>query len=183
MRRINARLSAAIMGLFLVHMIWGVLVMLGITAGGNPAFRLLTWLMSALIALHILIGCKLTIDTLVAIRRSGVSYAGANRLFWIRRISGFAMIIFVAAHIWLFSGRELEGAFLMPHFNVMALLTQIGMVLSLLIHLTTNIRPLKIALGIEDSKNFKTDALIVLSVLLLMAGVAFFIYYLRWRAV
>lgn len=183
MRKINARLSAAIMGLFLIHMVWGVFVMLGIVAGGNPVFRILTYLMSAMIALHILIGCKLTYDTLTAIKKSGVSYAGANRLFWIRRISGFAMVVFVAAHIWLFSGRELEGAFLMPHFNVMALLTQIGMVLSLLVHLTTNIRPLKIALGIEDRKDFKTDVLIVLSVLLLLAGGAFVLYFLRWRAV
>ncbi|MBR1471489.1 MAG: hypothetical protein IJ600_07610, partial [Lachnospiraceae bacterium] len=81
------------------------------------------------------------------------------------------------------SGKQAEGAFLMRHFDRMALLTQICMVLSLLVHLATNIRPLKIALGIEDKKNFKTDLLIVLSVLLLLAGIAFLLYFLRWRAV
>ncbi|MBR1472032.1 MAG: hypothetical protein IJ600_10380, partial [Lachnospiraceae bacterium] len=110
MRRWNAYLTAAIMVLFLVHMVWGVLVMLGITAGGNPVFRIVSCLMSAMIAVHILIGCKLTYDSLRAIRKAGVSYPGANRLFWIRRISGFALMIFIAAHVWLFSGKQAEGA-------------------------------------------------------------------------
>ena len=183
MRRINAYLTAGITVLFLVHLIWGVLMMLGIAPGGNAVFTFCTYLMTAMTAVHILIGCKLTADTLIAIKKAGVSYPGQNRLFWIRRISGFALVLFMAVHVWLFTGQTIGGAFRLRHFNLTAFATQILMVISLAVHLLTNIRPLRISLGIEDRKDFKTDLMIVLSAALLLAAIGFVIYLIRWRAV
>ena len=80
MRRINALLTAGIMILFLLHLFWGVFIMLGVVPGGSDAFGACSYLMLVLTAAHIAIGCKLTYDTLTAIRKSGVSYPGQNRL-------------------------------------------------------------------------------------------------------
>ena len=183
MRRINAFVTAGIIVLFLLHLFWGVLIMLGIVSGGSAVFSFLSYFMIALCVLHTLIGCKLTLDTLRAIRRSGVSYPGQNRLFWIRRISGFSLILFMAVHVWLFRGQTAEGTFRLQHFDTLALASQILMTAALAVHLLTNIRPLKIAFGIEDGKNYKTDVLIVLSAALLLSAVGFVLYLLRWKAV
>ena len=183
MRRINALLTAGIMILFLLHLFRGVFIMLGVVPGGSDAFGACSYLMLVLTAAHIAIGCKLTYDTLTAIRKSGVSYPGQNRLFWIRRLSGFALTLFMLIHVWLFRGQNIDGAFMLRHYDTAAFATQILMVLSLAVHLLTNIRPLKIAFGIEDRKNFKTDVLIVLSAALLLSAIGFLIYLFRWQAV
>jgi len=183
MRRINAFVTAGIIVLFLLHLFWGVLIMLGIVSGGSAVFLLLSYFMIALCVLHTLIGCKLTLDTLRTIRKSGVSYPGQNRLFWIRRISGFSLILFMAVHVWLFRGQTVEGVFRLQHFDNPALVSQILMTAALAMHLLTNIRPLKIAFGIEDGKNYKTDVLIVLSAALLLSAVGFVLYLLRWKSV
>ena len=56
------------------------------------------------------------------------------------------------------------------------------MVIALAVHLLTNIRPLKIAFGIEDGRNFRTDVLIALSAALLLSAIGFLLYLVRWRA-
>ena len=93
------------------------------------------------------------------------------------------MILFMAVHVWLFRGKTVDGAFRLQHFDTPALVSQILMTAALAVHLLTNIRPLKIAFGIEDGKNYKTDVLIVLSAALLLAAVGFVLYLLRWKAV
>ena len=57
------------------------------------------------------------------------------------------------------------------------------MVLSLLVHLACNITPLRIALGLQDRKKLRIDLLLVLSILLLLAGAAFVVYYIRWNVI
>lgn len=183
MRRINAFVTAGIMVLFLLHLFWGFFIMLGAVSGGSTLFSVCSYLLCALIVVHLVIGCKLTWDTLTAIRKSGVSYPGQNRLFWIRRISGYALVIFMGIHVWLFQGQNIDGVFRLQHFDLPALITQLLMVASLAVHLLTNIRPLKIAFGIEDGKNYKTDVLIALSAALLLSAIGFVLYLMRWQAV
>ena len=72
MRRINALLTAGIMILFLLHLFRGVFIMLGVVPGGSDVFGACSYLMLVLTAAHIAIGCKLTYDTLTAIRKSGI---------------------------------------------------------------------------------------------------------------
>ena len=74
-----------------------------------------------------------------------------------------------------------NGVYRLRHYDMATFAAQILMVLSLTVHLTTNIRPLGIALGIEDTKNIRTDILIVLSVTLLLAAIGFVIYLIRWQ--
>lgn len=183
MRRINAVVTISIMVLFAIHMIWGGLELAGITRGGSGLFRSLSYMMLILIAIHIIISTRLTVDTCLSCRRAGVSYLRENRIFWIRRVSGLALVLFIAFHVLIFTGHESNGAYRLNYFGKAELATQILMVISLLVHLSTNIKPLKIAFGLEDGRNVKMDVILVLCILLVLSGVAFLAYYLRWRSV
>ena len=183
MRKANAVLTALIMVLFLVHMVWGGLVMAGMTAGGSSAYSLLSYAMLVLAALHGAISLKLTADALKIMKRTGASYLKENRVYWIRRISGIALILFMTMHVLIFRGEETGGMYLLGYFGAGQLVSQILMVVSLLVHLLTNIRSLKIAFGLEDKGNFRTDVCLVLALLLLLAGLCFVVYYIRWQVV
>lgn len=183
MRKANAIITSLIMILFLIHMIWGSLELAGMTPGGNSLFTGLSYLMVGLIVVHMLISLKLTWDTLRARKAAGVSYRKANRLFWVRRISGMALMIFIALHVVAFRGRQTAEGYRLQLFNGGRLAVQLLMVAALMVHLLTNIGPLKIALGIEDHKGLRVDILLTLSILLLLAAAAFVIYYLRWQMV
>ena len=181
MRKVNAIVTAAMLALVIVHMVWGILQLLGLTAGGSPVFGGLARLLMLLLFVHIVIGVKLTIDTVIIRKKSGVSYWRENRLFWIRRISGFALMIFLCFHIAAFAGVDAAAGERLRYFGIGRLATQILMVVSLMVHLLTNIPPLRLALGIRDKGNVRTDLLLVLAVLLFLAGLAFAVYYVRWQ--
>ena len=181
MRRANAILTAMILLLFLIHMLWGVLILCGWKAGGSMVFSCLGGVMLLLILFHVLISLKFTADTLRACKRSGVSYWRENRLFWIRRISGLAVMFFLICHVYVFSGRTVNGVFLLRVFDVAALVSQLLLVLALLVHILTNIGPLRLSFGLEDNGNLRTDLLLILAVLLLVAGIAFAVYFIRWN--
>ncbi len=183
MRRLNGMATMCIMILFLVHLIWGGLLLLGQVKGGNPVFATFSYAMMVFICIHVLIGIKLTIDTIVAAKRSGVFYWKENCLFLLRRISGFALLIFIAVHFIIFSGTNDDGVYRLREFDMTALISQILMVLALFVHLITNITPLRITLGISDKRNIRTDIAIIVSILLLLSGVAFLIYYIRWQVI
>lgn len=183
MRKANAIVTVLIMVLFLIHLIWGGLELAGMTKGGSSLFTALSHTMILFIVIHIGIGVITTAQTIRSVRRAGVSYFRQNRLFWIRRISGFALMLFMICHVVIFAGTQESGSYRLSLFGGAQLLTQILMVVCLMLHLLCNITPLRIALGIEDRHRFRTDVLLVLAVLLLLAGAAFAVYFIRWRVI
>ena len=183
MRRANAIITAALLILFLFHAIFGGMVLFGMIKGGSRIFSFLSWAMAFLIACHVAISAKMTFDTLRAEKKAGVSYPGANRLFWIRRVSGTAVFVFMILHFLIFNGRTMNGVYLLSFFGPPELVTQILLVVSLIVHLLTNITPLRIAFGLSDQGGLKTDILLILAVILLFTGAAFVVYFIRWLAV
>ena len=183
MRKWNAILSMGILVLFLIHGIAGGLQAAGLLPGGNPVMKVMAWIMFGLIALHTVIGVKLTADTLHACRISGASYYKENRLFWLRRVSGLAIMAFIATHLLIFTGTEDDGIVRLHLFGGMQLATQILLVASIAVHVLCNIRPLMIALGVRGGKELFLDVLVVLSGILLFTGIAFVIYYIRWNVI
>ena len=181
MRKLNAILGMAILALFLLHIIVGSLQLAGLIHGGNAVMSAGAWLLVAAVAVHTVIGIKLTADTLIALKKSGASYFRENELFWVRRISGFALMFFIAAHMIQFMGSGSGGGFRLNLFDVPQLVMSVLLVLSLLLHVVTNIRPLMLALGARGAKEFIADAAVVLSFLLLVSGAAFVVYFLRWQ--
>ena len=89
----------------------------------------------------------------------------------------------MAMHILLFTGTNEGGVYRLKLFDMMGLISQILMVVSLMVHLVTNIPPLRIALGLTDKRDLKSDVILILSVLLLLSGVAFIVYYIRWQVI
>lgn len=179
MRKWNAILSMCIMILFLIHAVAGGFQLMGLLPGGIGILSVLAKALVVLIVIHTFIGVKLTWDSILACRKSGVSYFKENRLFWARRISGFAIFIFMLIHVMLFLGKN-DGVYRLNFFGTFQLITQILMVISVAVHVITNINPLIISFGIKSLKEYAVDILIVLSGILLFTGAGFVVYYLRW---
>ena len=179
MRKLNSIIGPAIIILLLIHGIWGAFQLTSIVPGGSTVRQVLSHVMVTLVIVHIIIGIKLTIDTLLAIRRSGASYWKGNELFWIRRVSGLALIVLIVYHMLVFMTSSGE-IFRLNTFGGLQLAGHILLVIALIVHLAANIRPLCIALGIAD-RRYVRDVMIILSILLAVCAAAFVFYYLRWN--
>ena len=177
MRKINAVLSMVILLLFLMHGAAGAMQMIGLS---RSVFRVLAWTMTALIAIHAVIGIIMTYRTLLAMKRSSAHYWKGNQLFWARRISGFAIMIFILLHVTAF-GHSAEGAYRLRRFDAFRLSAQILLVISIAVHVITNVKPMLISLGIKSLKEYVPDILVALSIMMIIMALAFVIYYLRWN--
>ena len=182
MRKVNAILGIFILAAFLCHAVIGAGEMTGLIDGGNMIGKVAAHAMVTALFLHIIIGVKLTADTLIAIKRSGANYFKDNLLFWTRRISGFAMIFFIIAHYLVFIGDNSSGVYRLNEFGVTELVMAILLIVSLLIHIITNIRPLMLALGSSKGHRKIAAAVFTASVILLLLGGAFVVYFIRWLA-
>ncbi len=180
MRRCNAAVSVVILILLAIHGVAGGFQLMGVFPGGNPWLKALSWTMIGFLCLHVLIGVYLTIESLIRWKRSGKGYFRENLVFWIRRISGFAMILFVVLHTLLFLGKSGE-AYRLNLFAGPQLVMSILLLVCLAVHLVTNIKPLMLSLGARGAGRFVKDVLLLISVVLLFAAAAFIVYYFRWN--
>ena len=179
LRKINMFITIAILILFTDHLIAGSLGLLGADILIN---KIIARALVVLIVIHVGIASYLTYETLYATKRSGAGYFKENKEFWLRRLSGIVLIIPVIFHLVIFMNVTPE-VYRLKAFTTARLISQIIMVLALAIHIMSNIKPLMIGSGIRSYKISMVDVLLILSGLLLLAGIAFVIYYLRWLAV
>ena len=177
MRKWNAILTAALLALFLAHAILGGFQLLGV---GPTALKAAAWAALALALVHALIGVKLTADSIAVWKRTGAGYFRQNKLFWARRVSGFAVLVLLVFHMMAF-GYQNGGAYRLRWFTTGKLAAQLLLALALAVHVIANVRPMLIAFGIRGLKKYAGDILFVLSVLLLFMAAAFVVYYLRWN--
>lgn len=180
MRRVNAYLALTILLLLAIHAVTGTFKLVGMSSAVSAVLKALSYLMAALISIHAVIGVKLMVDTARARRRSGAGYWRENATFHVRRISGLAILLLAGYHAILFMGRQGVG-YRLNDFGGVQLAASILLVLALVIHVATNIRPLMIALGATRARHFLMDVLLVLSILMLVCAIAFIVYYLRWN--
>ncbi len=179
MRKTNAVISHLILLLFIVHGIIGAFNLMGV---GSVTTRIIAWSMVGLICVHTVLGTTLTVQTLQAQKKAGVSYFKDNLLFWARRISGFLIMVLIFFHIFAFTGVSADH-YRLPNFDLFKLITQILLVISIAFHIITNTKPLLIACGIKKLKPKVNDIVFWASILLLFMAVAFIIYYIRWSAI
>ena len=179
MRKLNAIVSLLLIILFLIHSIAGSFQMMKIIPGGNELMKNLSYFMLFLTGVHILIGIKLTIDSVIIGKKSGKFYFRENAVFWTRRITGLAMILLVICHVLLFTSKG--KVFRLNDFNEVQLIFSIFLVFTLLVHILANIRPLLISFGISGFRLYVKDILLILAIILLFGAFAFVIYYLRWN--
>ena len=178
MRKLNMFLVIGMLATFLIHGITGALQLAG---AGTSAQKTIAWICAGFICAHAVIGLILTVQTISARRRAGAGYFKDNLLFWTRRISGFALLIPLAMHLFIFRAAA-GSAYRLQVFTQGRMISQILLVVLLALHVLTNIKPALIAFGVRGHRAFAVDILFVLSVLLLLFAAAFAIYYLRWAA-
>lgn len=179
MRRLNAIVSLLLIILFLIHTIAGSFQLMRIIPGGNELMKDLSYFMLFLIGVHVIIGIKLTLDSVKVGIKSGKFYFRENAVFWIRRITGFAMIMLIICHVLLFTSNG--EIFRLNDFNEVQLVFSILLVFTLIIHILANIRPLLISFGISGFRLYIKDILLVLAIISLFGAFAFMIYYFRWN--
>mgnify|MGYP002627175673 CR=1 FL=1 len=178
MRKLNAVLTAAIMLLFLAHAILGGFQLLGV---GSTAVKALAWICVGLIAVHTVIGIRLTADTLRVRKKTGVGYFRENTLFCARRVSGFAVMVLLVFHITAF-GDNSGAQYRLRWFDTAKLITQLLLTGTLALHILSNVKPVLISFGVRRLKERAGDILLILSVLLLFMAAAFIVYYIRWNS-
>lgn len=172
MRKLNLFLTAAIAFVFITHatLSGAALAGLGYIPQKTVARACLT-----LVILHAALSTVLLFKTLNAQRLSGAGYLRVNGLFWARRISGFLILLFVAFHLLVFMrGGEPET------FGIGRLVLQIFLVVSVAIHMLTNIVPALTSLGVRGIKRAAPLVTIALSVLMLLFSAAFCIYFFHF---
>lgn len=179
LRRINAVCTAAVFVLFLIHGIAGGMQMAGFMSGGG-LLQGAAYLLIAFVAVHCVIGIKLTIDSVRASGKAGVFYAGKNRRFIAVRLSGFVIMILMLFHMAVFLGTSEEGTFYLNPFGMPQLILHLLLVFAIIIHVLCNVKPFLISIGSTRLRDYIFDILIVLSVILLFMGAMFVVYYLRW---
>ena len=140
----------------------------------------IAWTMTVLIGIHTLIGIRYTAESIRVWKKTKTPYFRENKLFWARRISGFAIMILLVFHVTAF-GDNSGAAYRLAWFTAAKLITQLLLVLSIALHVITNVRPMLISFGIRSLKERVPDILAVLSLVLLFMAAGFVIYYLRWR--
>ncbi|MBR1444092.1 MAG: pilus assembly protein PilX [Firmicutes bacterium] len=177
MRKANAVISAVVMVLFIIHGIMGSMTLIGL---GHINFKALSWVMLFLICVHTVIGIILTAKAVIVWRKTGAGYFKENKLFWARRISGFAIMMFIFFHVTAFSYMN-YGVYRLKMFDGAKLITQMLLLLSVAVHVITNVRPMLIAFGIKKLKPRTGDILLFLSVMLFVMAIGFIVYYIRWN--
>ncbi len=180
MRKWNGWISLFVLILLVIHGVAGGFQLFGLMSGGKTWHQVLSWVMIGLLAVHIVIGIVLTVDTLRTKTQKDTAYARENVIFWTRRISGFAMIILIVFHFLLFSQTGTES-FRLSLFEGPQLAASLLLVLAAGIHVVTNIRPLLISFGARGWRKFVWDLLLIAAIVAVFCGAAFIVYYCRWN--
>lgn len=179
LRAINAVVSVAMLGLFVVHGVGNAFQMMGV---GTPLSKAISYALVACVVVHLLIGVVLTADTLRAQRLAGVAYPARNKRFWAVRLSGFAVALLIVTHVLQF-WRSDGGVVRLAPFLGPQLVVSILMVVAIAVHVLANVEPLMVSLGVGRPRERARDLLLVFAVALLLMAAGFVVYYLRWSVI
>ena len=179
MRKFNSILTAVILIMFVIHGFLGALTMTDIAM---VITKHMARVMVVLVAIHTVISCILTARAIKTWKVTRAPYFKENTLFWARRISGLAVMILIVFHMFSFMSTT-SGTFTLPFFGGFQLAANILLVVSIAVHVITNVKPMLISFGIRSLKPRAGDILFVLSVLLVLFIIGFIIYYVRWNTI
>jgi len=147
---------------------------------GYPISKAFAHLLVALCCVHAVLGIILTVDAVVVARRTHAGYGLLNARFWASRISGLAICVFIFTHTVVFQAVVTSGAYRLRPFDNAELALSLGLVVSMLVHIIVNARPLMIALGLPMPRARAADLALALSVLCLIMALSFAWYWRVW---
>ena len=160
MRKINGIISGVVLALFVLHGVLGALNLMNIAP---VIVKALSRTMLALIGVHALISIGLSVKAVVT-----------------AAISGALIMLLVFFHMTAF-GYTSGGVFRLVPFDVFRLITQLLFLLSVALHIITNVKPMLITFGVRKLRPKAGDILFFVSAALLFMAVGFIIYYIRWQ--
>lgn len=175
MRRLFTIFTAALAILCLWHAAMGSFMLLGIST--RPA-AFMGYLAGILAVFHILLGCRYWLRTLK--HAQCFRYIYANRLFWLRRLSGIAVLLLFIFH-WQVFGSMQGTHYILFEFTICKLITQFLFVSMLFFHIGLNIRPLLLALGMQHISAHAYDIYGILAVFYLFITGSLIYYYAGWQ--
>lgn len=178
LRKVNAIVAGAMVVCLFIHAVGNAFQLIGI---GTVVPRALAYVLLAAAIVHLLIGIVLTVDTVRTQKAPGASYFGLNKRFWVSRISGLAIAVFIICHIVIFGHfGPSDGSFRLSFFGQIQLVLSLLLVASLAVHILSGLQPLSISLGLSGPRARAVDVGIVVCILLVFLAIAFFIYFSRW---
>ena len=172
MRKFNTILVLIIMILLLDHIIFGGLHLLG---AGTNVFKPVALLMLILVFIHAVVSMIITIRAEKAGMKTKARYNEENKQFWSRRTSGMAIVVFALmhAHSMIKDENGVPNIARLPKFFNLALPL---LILSVGLHLISNVKPLLISLGIKiGKKEIIINIIILLITLFAMFALIYFV--------
>ena len=160
MRKFNSILTILIMLLFIDHITFGSLHFLGTKFGIAAPFAMT---MMILVLIHAVVSIIITIRAEVAGFKTKARYNKENRQFWQRRASGIAILVLALVHANVMQKGENGIPKLSRMPRVFSLILPLLM-LSVAIHISQNIRPLLISMGVKNRE--KKEKIIKLLIIL-----------------
>ena len=160
MRKFNTVIVLLIMLLFIDHITFGSLHFLGTKFGIAAPFAMT---MMILVLIHAAVSIIITIRAEVAGFKTKARYNKENRQFWLRRVSGMAILVLAIAHVVLMQ----KGSDGVPKISRMPKVFNLLLPLLLLsvgVHISQNIRPLLISMGVKNRE--KKEKIIKLLIIL-----------------
>lgn len=145
MEKFHPLLAALLLILLLAHLISGAVTLL---TGSFVSRRWLLYMFLAAVCLHAAVALWRTLRHKRL--RDLLAYPGKNKTFWLRIISGVAVLVLVLIHRTLWTERTGFGI-LPKSFGQGSLAVQMLFVAVLLIHILSNLRPLFLDFGMEAS--------------------------------
>ena len=174
MRKFNAILVSIILILIIDHIIFASMHLLG--TGAN-VFVPVALFMLTLVLIHAIISLIITINAEKVGINTKARYNKENEQFWLRRVSGLAIMVLAIMHAYLEAKNEngVPNVARMPkifEFTLPLLILSVG------IHVFQNTRPLLISLGIKKINLFEKiiKILVIMLTCLAMFSIVTFLF-------
>ncbi|WP_409200330.1 pilus assembly protein PilX [Methanobrevibacter sp. DSM 116169] len=176
LKKLNLFISIILIILVLIHGIVGSTILLRVF---YIDLKDISWLAFDLILIHTVFGIIFTILPILSRKNNEKLYLKENRLFWIRRISGLLMLVLLCFHFYLFGGME-NGQYVLYEFNIISLIIQILLTITLFVHIISNIRPMLNSLGIINYKKKNKRIFLILLIFFILFTISAVFYYISW---
>lgn len=175
MRKLNTILAAVITILFLDHIVFAALYLMGFPV---KVFGPMAIFMIVLVLIHGVLSMILTVNAEKTGMKTKARYNKENRTFWLRRTTGVLILVLVLFHFYAM-GRGSDGIPRIAHMGMPGSLATILLALSVMIHININLEPLCISLGIRNYKKLLPVLKVLVFVLCLLAAAAVVVRHLR----
>ncbi len=177
MRKWNGRLARLIIALLLLHAMVGSFALLGLS---TVYIKPLAYLLAAAVMAHAVLGGISTVSALKSGARGARWHLKVNSVFWIKRVTGVAILLMAFYHFGVYTGTE-NGEFVLKEFTAFKMLTQIIFVLVIFIHIFVSVKGMLVAGGVVKFKERMWDWILVLSVFMLFFCIAIVGYFITWK--